>query len=169
MPNNKYNSGDRTPAENELVKIHKKNLKAYLNMLRPIKSGLKSRAALAITHYVEIIEDDTRKEGPSHTNEYQCLMDLIADHSILLRDYDSQVGNCLKPEACLSDKAINLYVEKILQPLSDSTGQNVLFVSTEFYKLAEESNPKMKLNKLFQPICYHMLYAWSLVHVVDQI
>jgi len=144
------NVGNRTPAENEIVSIHKKNLKDYLNLLRTLNIALGNRAAKKLDS-MTIAGDSEENEEPDNSTQRDFLFLLVSAHDELRKTYDSEIKTRLEKGECLSGSVINLYLERILQPMSDSTSQNILFVPTEYYVIVKgsEGPHDIRLNRFW--------------------
>jgi len=127
------------------VEAHKRNLRSYLNLLRNINNALGKRASKKHEDLI-ILDDDSEdelKEEPEYSDQRQFLWSLITSHRDLLKEYDEMIRKTLEKDNCLSDRAINLYLERVLQPISDSRGQNILFVRTDFYDKVKRNDGNM--------------------------
>jgi len=110
-------------------------MNCYENLIRDINMALGKKSASQIeASDVILVDDSDADEKLEESIRRDFLYLLTLSHQKLIKEYDTEVKNRLDKDQWLSDKAINLYLERILQPLSDSTNQNVAFVKTEFYE-----------------------------------
>ena len=112
-------------------------LKAINTMIG--KLSVKNVADAVVT--LDNSSEDDEEENAGHSAQRDFLWILSMAHERLREEFDERIKPYLEQDKCMSDTAINLYLERILQPLSDSTIQNILFVPTEFYRNLKNLSP----------------------------
>jgi len=111
-------------------------------LIKSINKALGKKSALQMENNggdIIEVDDSDAEEMMEQSIKRDFLYLLTLSHEKLITEYETEIKSRLEKDRCLSDKAINLYLERILQPLSDSTNQNVAFIKTEFYETLKRS------------------------------
>lgn len=99
-----------------------------MGLIKSINKALANKSSTAF-EVSDSEQDDTMEKSIQRDFLYL----LTLSHQKFVKEYDNEVRSRLAEGQCLNDSVVNLYLERILQPIADTTYQNVAFVPSEFY------------------------------------
>jgi len=163
----------RTNAENELCKIHSENMNVFYRLQNSINKALKKAQSITVIsekeQQGEVIDvrdkNYDEEELAQNTIARDFLHTLHKSHHEYVLEFE-HVMRCMEPQNWLNDKAINYYMERILQPISDKSGQGVLFIPTEYFELLKQESRAIDVAKKFQNR-YNMEYIEKYVLICN--
>ena len=105
--------------------------------MKSVRGSLKSLKAVTPTSI--LLDDQSEEEFAQSNVQRDVLAQLIVNHQKLCIELPA-FTETLKPDMCLNDGVIDLYLSRILQPIADIRQENILFLSTQIYELLKRGD-----------------------------
>ena len=106
--------------------------------MKSVRGSLKSLSA-KLTPTSILIDDESEEEFAQSNVPRDFLAQLILNHQNLCLELPA-FTEILKPDICLNDAVIDLYLSRILQPIADMRQENIVFLSTQIYELLKRGD-----------------------------